>query len=123
MSTLPYVPPVIPGQAPATGSAINSGSVSTVQALSNFASQNEKALTLITSSSGATDSWSGASLADLTFIKTITNNLNQALKGLNALVKVLTKVLQIVQLFISGFNSFSKLILAAINYTQEQLDK
>ena len=123
MSTTPYVPPIIPGQAPVTGSAISSGSVSTVQALSNFVAQNEKTLALIPSAtSGASDSWAGASIADLTFIKTMTNNLNQALKGLNALVKVLTKVLQIVQLFISGFNSFSKLILAAINYTQTQID-
>jgi hypothetical protein len=130
MST-PYVPPVIPGQSPVTGSAISSGSLSgTAEALANFITQTEKTIDLIPTTTGATtqttagqDSWSGASFADFTFIKTMTNNLNQALKSLNALVKVLTEVLQIVQLFISGFNSFSKLIIAAINYTQDQLNK
>jgi hypothetical protein len=126
----PYVPPVIPGQPPATGSAIGNGPLSgTSEALTKFITETEKTIALIPTGIGieapvtGQDQWSGASFADLSFIKKMTDNLNQALKKINALVKVLTQVLQIVQLFISGFNSFSKLILAAINYTQEQINK
>jgi hypothetical protein len=138
ITTYPYVAPsstVTQGTSSGSSGSSSSSSVSsnTISGLESFIAQAEKAITLIPTSVGSTgtpgafsvgnDSWATASIADLTFIKTMTNNLNQALKGLNALVSVLTKVLRIVQLFISGFNSFSKLILAAINYTQTQLNK
>ena len=129
ITTYPYVAPAIPGTAPVTGSAITSGSLaSTAEALTNFIAQTENTIALMegpieTNAVAGQDKWTGASFADFTFIKTMTNNLNQALKKINALVKVLTEVLQIVQLFISSFNSFSKLILAAINYTQDQINK
>lgn len=70
-----------------------------------------------------TDEWQRSSIADLGFIESIANGLEKSLSTINNVVNVLQKILRIIELFLNGFNSFSKLILSAINLAQSKLNE
>jgi hypothetical protein len=62
------------------------------------------------------DQWNTASLPDFSAIQKLTDNLGKAVDGLNQIVTLLQKVLQIIELFVSGFSSFSKIIESIIGF-------
>jgi len=71
-----------------------------------------------------TDEWKTASLSiGLDFIGNITSGLEKSLNALNVIISQLGKILRIIELFLNGFNSFSKLILSAINLAQNKLNE
>lgn len=71
-----------------------------------------------------TDEWKTASLdIGLAFLGDISKGLENSLSKLNGFISSLEKILRIIELFLSGFNSFSKLILSAINLAQNKLNE
>lgn len=70
-----------------------------------------------------TDQWKTYSAADLSFVESITKGLEKSLGAVNKIVNVLEKILRIIELFLNGFNSFSKLIVSAINLAQNKLNE
>ncbi len=69
------------------------------------------------------DEWQSVSIADLSWVERITSPLNSALQKIDKIVIALTKILKIIELFTSTFNSFSKLIISAIELAQNKLNE
>jgi hypothetical protein len=132
MTTYPYVAPVIGVPTIPQGTAISSGSSSTDQAealLNSLSNTIQNNLKLIANASNSTpsvgsSSWKKVSTINLPFVKNTISFLNKSvITPLSTLVSLLEKILKIVQLFISTFNSFSQLLLAVINYAQSLVDQ
>jgi len=66
------------------------------------------------------DKWVGVSLDTSNFkaAQVVMMNLNNAMKGLDKIITVLSKVLQIIELFTTSFGSFSKLLVAIVDYAE-----
>ena len=69
------------------------------------------------------DEWERVSMADLSWVERITKPLESSLKAIDKIVTLLSKILRIIELFTSTFNSFSKLIISAIELAQNKLDE
>lgn len=69
------------------------------------------------------DEWERVSMANLSWVEQITGPLESALGKIDKIVTVLSKVLRIIELFTSTFNSFSKLIISAIELAQNKLNE
>lgn len=76
-----------------------------------------------TPSSVGNDKWESISIADMSWVAKITAPLEKALEKIDKIVQVLTKVLKIIELFNSSFNSFSKLMVSAIDLAQNKLNE
>jgi len=70
-----------------------------------------------------TDEWKSASVGDIGFIQDIVKGLDKTVEGINKIVTVLGKILKIIELFLTSFNSFSKIVLSAINLAQAKVNE
>lgn len=77
-----------------------------------------------------TDEWEGKSAVGfgisqewIESTESILAPINGALKGLEKIINILSKILRIIELFNSVFASFSKLILSTINFAQNKLNE
>jgi hypothetical protein len=68
------------------------------------------------------DKWNRGSLTDFSSVQKLVDNLGKAVDGLNNIVNILSKILQIIELFVSGFNSFSKIIESIIDYGEQTIN-
>lgn len=76
-----------------------------------------------TSNAVGQDEWKRPELADSDDVLVLVKTLNKALGTLDNVVSALQSVLSIIQLFINGFNSFSKLIVSGIDLVQNKLNE
>jgi len=76
-----------------------------------------------TSTVVGTDEWKRSDISDLSSFEKIISALNKPLQTLDKVVSALEKIMRILELFMSGFNSFSKLIVSAINFAQNKLNE
>lgn len=69
------------------------------------------------------DQWKGPSDPSVDDFKRILSAFERPISKLNKAVSGLQKIMKIIQLFISGFNSFSKLVVSFINYGRTKLNE
>lgn len=69
------------------------------------------------------DEWQRVSMADTSWVEDITKPLEKSLEAIDKIVVALSKILRVIELFTSTFNSFSKLIISAIELAQNKLNE
>lgn len=72
------------------------------------------------------DEWNrmGVPIDDkLGWVSDITGSMETAFKGLDKVITILSKILRIIELFNSTFNSFSKLFASVIDFAQSKIDE
>jgi len=73
-----------------------------------------------------TDDWNRMAVPiddKLGWVSDITHGMETAFEKLDKITTILQKILRIIELFNSSFNSFSKLFVSAINFAQNQIDE
>ena len=73
-----------------------------------------------------TDEWDRMAIpvdSKLGWVTGITDGMESAFKALDKITTSLSKILKILELFNSSFNSFSKLFVSAINFAQSKIDE
>jgi len=73
-----------------------------------------------------TDEWNRMAIpidSKLGWVTSITSKMESAFKAIDKITTALSKILKILELFNSSFNSFSKLFVSVINYAQNKIDE
>jgi hypothetical protein len=73
-----------------------------------------------------TDEWNRMAIpidSKLGWVTGITSGMESAFKALDKIATLLSKILKILELFNSSFNSFSKLFVSVINFAQNKIDE
>jgi len=69
------------------------------------------------------DQWKGPEPPQIENFEKILSAFERPISRLNKTISALQKIMKIIQLFISGFNSFSKLVVSFINYGKTKLNE
>ena len=96
-----------------------------ISSLSEFSSSIPDGLSFnpVTSPKTGTDQWLAPDLMSPDQLKELVKAFAKPVEALSSAVMALQKIMTILQLFISSFNSFSKLIVSFINFGQAKLNE